>query len=186
MSAASVGFVWSRRRRKGLTLILGLVLFFAAYAWLLDYQEAQVRQRLEELRASDPDRYLAQIRTVVTFDRYIAEYRKLKGYDKFRPEVPPFLLGRWALFPKAKRVSDVYIADDCTNSVAFENGMIVTIGEVGSKHGAEYRLDGSAVTLLLSDVHDVPVWLISYGERLHHIELTLPGYDGKRFGYLCK
>jgi len=175
-----------RRSRKGVLLAIGLVVFFAGYTWFLDYQEAQVRQRLGELRGSNPDRYLNQIRTVVPFDKYLAEYSKLKGYAEYRESVPPFLLGRWALFPEAKRVGDSYLADECIDTIAFEDARVKMSGAVASTHAAKYRLDGSDVIVQLQDGTDVAVRLVSYGERLHHVELDPPGYDGRRFGYLCK
>lgn len=178
--------VRTRSRRKGLLFAVGIVAFFAAYTWLLDYQEAGVKAHLAELRMSNPDLYLSQIRTVVTFEQYLADYRTLKDYQNFRGAVPEFLLGRWALFPEAKRVSDFYFADNCTNSVAFEDGLVKTVGELISSNAAQYRLDGTTVTLKTQLAGEFAVNLVSYGVRLHHIELTMPGYDGPRYGYLCK
>lgn len=180
------GIVRGRRARTGMLMAAGLVAFFAVYTWFLGYQEARVKEIFAGLRTSNPDLYLTELSKVVGFDRYLREYRSLKGYDRFRSDVPPFLLGRWALFPEAKRVSDFYFADNCINSIIFEDGFVKTSGEVTAIHAVDYRLDGNTVTLQLHDGANVPVTLVSYGVRLHHVELTLPGFPGTRYGYLCK
>jgi hypothetical protein len=184
--SAEARFLGRRRGLKELVFAIGLAAFFAAYTSFLDYQENQVRLRMEELRSGDPDTYLSQVRTIIPFDRYIEEYRMVKGYGELRAVVPSFLLGRWALFADAKRVSDSYLADDCTDSIAFEDGRAKAAGEVAWIKEARYRLDGSTVIVELQNIGEIPVRLVSYGERLHHIEFDLPGYDGRRYGYLCK
>jgi len=182
----AVATVRSGSRRKAAVFAVGIAVFFAAYTWLLDYQEAHVKAHLAELRTTDPDRYLSQIQTVVTFEQYLAEYGALKGYDQFRNAVPPFLLGRWALFPEPKRVSDSYVANECSNSISFQDGLVKISGEVVLSRLAKYRLDGTMVLLQLQPAADIAIRIVSYGNRLHHLELDLPGFDGPRYGYLCK
>jgi len=175
-----------RQVRAGIWLSVALLVFFAAYSWFLSYQEARARAYLAELRDRQPDVYLSELSRVAGFDRYLEEFRVLKGYDGFRPDVPSFLFGRWALFPEAKRVGDSYFADTCLNSIAFEDGFVKLAGQAEGLLSVDYRLDGGAVTLRLADFGEVAAHLVSYGVRLHHIELRLPGYEGLSYGYLCK
>lgn len=176
----------SGRRRGGLLFAAGLIAFFAAYAWFLGYQEQRVRASFAELRNSNPELYLNEIGKVVGFERYLAEFRVLKGYQVHREDVPSFLLGRWALFPDPKRVSDVYFAETCIDSIAFEDRLVRISRETTTLHEARYRLQGSTVSVRIADFGEMPVELVSYGVRLHHIELTPPGASGRRYGYLCK
>jgi len=88
--------------------------------------------------------------------------------------------------PEAKRVGDSYFADTCLNSIAFEDGFVKLAGKAEGLLSVDYRLDGGAVTLRLADFGEVAAHLVSYGVRLHHIELRLPGYEGLSYGYLCK
>lgn len=179
------GFV--RRPGRG-TLMLagGLIVFFAAYGWFLDYQENRVKTYFSDLRNSDPELYLNEVSKVVGFERYLEQYRAIKGYDIYRGDVPSFLLGRWALFDQPKRVSDAYFADTCVDSIAFEDGLIkISNGRI-RRRAASYELNNDTVLVKLDNKSVMKVKLVSYGVRLHHIELTPPGAHRLRYGYLCK
>ncbi len=173
---------WPRARIAG-TLVA--VVCIAAYASFLGYEEQRVRAHFAELRATDPERYLAEFRRVAGFTPFLAEFRDLEGYDRFRSEVPAFLLGRWALFTEPKRVGDLYAADICTEAVSLETGVMRVSGPHPGTYPARYRLDGDRAVLRVGD-REVPVRLVSYGLFLHHIELVPPGYDRIRYGYLCR
>lgn len=174
------------RNRGWLLLAAGVIAFFVAYAGFLGYQEQRVKASFAELRNSDPELYLNEISKVIGFQRYLEEYRIIKAYEIYREDVPSFLLGRWALFDAPKRVSDVYFAERCIDSIAFEDRLVRITRQTTSFHDAQYQLSGQTVMVRLDGQTEMPVKLVSYGVRLHHIELTPPGASGTRYGYLCK
>jgi hypothetical protein len=163
-----------------------ILVVFAAYLVFLTYAERQAEAHHAALRATAPDRYLEETRQALGYDHFLQEFRELKGYDAWHETVPSFLLGRWALFDEAKRVSDLYFPASCLDAVAIEDGRIKLLGENAASHAAEYRLDGNTVTARLADGRELPIRLVAYGVRLHHIELTPPGYEKAVYGYLCK
>lgn len=182
---AAVDTVARRGPRGRIAGALIAVVCITAYASFLDYEEQRVRAYFATLRANDPERYLAEFRRVAGFAAFLAEFRDVEGYGRFRPEVPAFLLGRWALFAEPKRVGDLYAADICTEAISLETGVMRVSGPRPGTYPVRYRLDGDRAVLQIKG-GEVPVRLVSYGLFLHHIELVPPGYDSLRYGYLCR
>lgn len=175
------------RRQRLTALGIGIaILAFAAYTVFLTYADRAAKTHYAELRGTEPDLYLSEIRKALGYSRFLEEYRTLKGYDRNQAIVPPFLLGRWALFDAPKRVSDLYYPGTCLNSIEIEDGRIRVLGDKSSEHAATYRMDGDTVTATLADAEPMAIRLVAYGAHLHHIELQPPGYGQTAYGYLCK
>lgn len=175
------------RRRKWTAFGIAVtVLAFAAYVVFLSYANRSAKAHYAQLRDTHPDLYLSEIRKALGFDHFLSEFRTMKGYDKVRETVPPFLLGRWALFAEPKRVSDLYYPATCLNSIEIEDGKVRMLGAHAATRPATYRLDGDVVTAALGDGEAMKIRLVAYGAHLHHIELQPPGYGRTEYGYLCK
>ena len=186
-----VASVFGRRvavRKISVNFLVGLALLLSAlgYVYFLRVEDADAVGNLTELRHSDPVHYLENIRHQKGFHAYVAEYTKTNGYEHLNREVPTFLLGRWALFDQPKRVGDQFIAEDCSNALVIEDGMVKTAGAKAAAYPARYRIDGDTVEAHLGGRNIMSISLVSYDMDLHHIVVTLPGQTKPSYGYICK
>jgi len=173
----------SRQFRFNVTAALAALAFFCVYFILLMHEERRVERAYAELRKSDPDIYLEKIRQVRGFKNFLQEFRALKGFDQARSEAPPFLIGRWALFDEQKRVGDAYVPPSCIQNITIQDGQIA-VG--GTRYAVKYVMQGVATVAQRTDGLTVVIEPVGYGAHLHHIEVTMPGVTGVRYGYLCK
>ena len=169
-----------------LVVALVLIVLGAGYVYLLQVEDKQAVTELEQIRENDPVHYLEDVRERKGFQAYLAEVQSKYGFDKFQTNVPTFLIGRWALFDQPKRVGYQFVAEDCSNFVAIEDGKLKVVGVEPAEYPVKYRIAGSTVEAQLADGKIVPIDLVSFGMDLHHIVLTLPGHTKPQYGYLCK
>ncbi len=175
-------------RKISTNLVIGLVVLLLGfgYIYFLKVEDANAVADLTQLRHEDPVRYLENVRHQQGFSAYLAKLEQNNGYTRFKPDVPPFLLGRWALFEQPQKVGYEYIAEDCSNYAAIEDGAIKLRGETDAVYPAQYRIAGSTVEASVGAGKVMPIQLVSYGMDLHHIVVTLPGQQKPRYGYICK
>lgn len=187
MSASIFGRKRSARKIATNLLVGCFVLLLGfGYIYFLKVEDANAVADLSQLRQSDPVRYLENVRHQEGFRTYLAKVGQNYGYERFQRDVPPFLLGRWALFDAPQRVGNEYIAEDCGDYVAIEDGAIKVRGGMKADYPATYRISQSTVEADVGAGKTLPIKLVSYGMDLHHIVVTLPGQDSPRYGYLCK
>jgi hypothetical protein len=170
-------------------LALGIsatVVLMVGYIMLLNHEERVMSQYYEKLRQTAPDVYLSKIMQARGFRSFIDEYLVIHDYSQPKKTVPPFLLGRWALFEKFKHVSDDFLPDSCLDGVEIEDGRVKFFGKTKGDYPATYTMDGNTVTAQLDGAQDINVNVIGYGSHLHHIEMALPGSDGVQYGYMCR
>jgi hypothetical protein len=169
-------------------LLIGLVVLLLGfgYIYFLKVEDAHAVADLSQLRHADPVRYLENVRHQQGFGTYLAKLKQNYGFEHFKRDVPPFLLGRWALFDEPQRVGYQYIAEDCSDYVAIEDGAIKVRGETEAVYPATYRISRSTVEADVGTGKALPIQLVSYGMDLHHIVVTLPGQQKPRYGYICK
>ena len=175
-------------RKISANLFVGLVVLMLGfgYIYFLKVEDANAVADLSQLRHEDPVRYLENVRHQQGFGTYLAKLEQRYGYQGFKRDVPPFLLGRWALFDQPQKVGYQYIAEDCSDYVAIEDGTIKVRGETETAYPAKYRISRSTVEADIGAGKTLPIQLVSYGMDLHHIVVMLPGQKKPRYGYICK
>ena len=175
-------------RKISTNLLVGLAVLMMGfgYIYFLRVQDANAVADLVQLRHEDPVRYLENVRHQQGFNTYLAALEQNYGYTRFQRDVPPFLLGRWALFDQPQKVGYEYIAEDCSNYAVIEDGMIKLRGETDAAYPAKYRISGTTVEADIGTGKALPISLVSYGMDLHHIVVTLPGHQKPSYGYICK
>ncbi len=169
--------------------VVGALVFLAlalGYIYFLKLEDESAVADLTNMRQNDPVQYLEDVRHRKGFDAYLAQFSSNYGYDHLTHDVPAFLLGRWALFSQPQRVGYQYIAEECFNYLAIEDGEIRAKGKFQADYPARYRISGSTVVADIGHGRTIPISLVSYGMDLHHIVVTLPGQDKPLYGYLCK
>ncbi len=176
----------SRKVRYNLVGAVLLILAMGAYVFFLNVEDHQLARRDATLARTDFARYLEQLRTTKGFAAYMAAYSEAYGYGSWHKDVPPFLLGRWTLDTKPRRVNDEYIPTSCIDALVIEDGWLKTLGASPSQRQVTYRISGDTVEARAANGTTIPIHLVSYDMNLHHIEVTLPGHTGTRYGYQCR
>ncbi len=185
MAAMKFGLGSRRVRYNAIGAVL-LVLAMAGYMLFLNVEDRQLAQRDQTLARTDFARYLEQLRATKGFAVYVAAFSKAYGWDSWQKDVPPFLLGRWALDKRPRRVNDEYIPTSCIDALVIEDGWLKTLGSSQSARTVTYRIDGDTVQARASNGSIIPIKLVSYDVNLHHIEVKLPGYTDTLYGYQCR
>lgn len=175
-----------RRPQMLLISLIAVLVFLIAYVALLNHEDRTMEAYYADLRASDSELYLSKIMQARGFRTFLAEYEDIHDYTQPIAEVPSFLVGRWALFDKAKRVSDDFVPDACVNGVEIEDGQFKVFGDKSAPFSARYTMMGNTVTAHLNGAATARIDVIGYGSHLHHIEVTLPGGNAVRYGYMCR
>lgn len=178
----------NRPRRIWSIVIAGVIslLLLGGYIHLLQMENRDVVVELTDMRQSDPVHYLEAVRERKGFLTYLSELRARDGYDQYQSVVPPFLLARWAMYDQPKRVGYQYVAPDCSNFMAIEDGKIKLVGHKNVEYPVRYRISGATVDARMDDGKVIPIRLVSFGMDLHHIVVQLPGNAKPVYGYLCK
>ncbi len=176
----------SRKIRYNILGAVLLILAMVGYVFFLNVEDHQLAQRDQTLARTDFASYLEQLRTTKGFAAYVTAYNQAYGYDSWHKDVPPFLLGRWALDAKPRRVNDEYIPTSCIDSLVIEDGWLKTLGSAPSQRPVTYRIVGDAVEARATNGTTIPIRMVSYDMNLHHIEVTLPGRSGVLYGYQCR
>ncbi|WP_109466514.1 hypothetical protein [Albibacillus kandeliae] len=165
---------------------LGLsVAAIALYFGVLHTLDGRAQTYFEELRESDPDLYLSQLRESRSFEAYIEEYRVMKGYDTFKPAAPSFLVGRWTMRSEPLRLNPGTTLSQCSDPITFDYGILLMLETGGEALRVSYGIEGQKVMVKEAGIATFPVDLISYGARLDHIEFTPPGETEKVYAYNC-
>lgn len=174
------------RSLRSALIVLAILVAAGGYGWVLKAKNQAVAERFEHLQHSNTRAYLSHVRLTRGFKAYLKEYVRLRHADDWRRDAPPFLVGRWALFDKAKRVSEAYFPEVCLDAAEIEDGRFKRLAKTTATHRARYRMDGDRVVVEFDGNREVPITLKSYGTALHHIVVTLPGEKRPHYGYLCK
>ena len=183
----------SQRRRHGFSrsawLKVGLVVaaLLALYLPVVYLAERQAEQRLEDLRESRPEAYLAQVRGHESFTAYMADYAEIEGFDTWNDQVPSFLLGRWALYRQRQDAGAHFQPAQCADAVEFEDGRFKRLRTDASDATwtAHYRIAAPDVLLDLGDGQTMKVHVAGLERRIHYIRLTPPGTRAPRYAYRC-
>lgn len=180
-------FRWSRRRTRDYILWASAALvLIAGYLAFLEYEEQKMERYYAGLRETRPALYLSKLAQLHGFARYLHEFTTIRHYDQPHRRVPPFLLGRWALFEAEKPVGDHYFPNVCVDGVAIEDGAVRMFGAYSGTHSVTYRMDGDTVLAERSDGGPFVITPHAYGAHVHHIEIALPGHAAPLYGYICK
>lgn len=172
--------------RRTQHMLAGAAVFAALYTFYLAHQNNATERYLEGLRASDPVRYLDDIRRTEGFDSYVEKYRLLEGYVGRKDAAPGFLIGRWTLVDQLQRVPTGTLFPECRRPITFEHGLLgVGEGPGEVKYPISYRISGSAVYLSGPDISPIRVVIAAYGSAIDHLQLTLPDASGPTYAYPC-
>lgn len=188
MSALSIALLPRRLRlRRKILKAAGVGLALTVvYFGFLAFQNHEAKLYFEQLRQTDPVRYLEDVRKSEGFESYLDKLRLLEGFDRFQPAAPPFLVGRWTLKTAPERVAPGYVFPDCTNPVRFETGLVtVGSGADAKSYDAQYRIAGHDIWLRVPQVGLVKVGLVAYAAGIDHLEIVVPGQTAKSYAYLC-
>lgn len=176
----------SRRFRFNAGLGVASLLLFGAYVLALTQLQRSTEKTYVELRSSDPDRYLSEIRQAEGFRVYLEKFRELKDYKTPQRLAPPFLIGRWALHDKPLRVDDSYVPPSCLDNVVIQDGQIRTGRPEEATYDVRYVMGGKRVLAMREGLTPIVIVPVGYAAHLNHIEITLPDDERPRYGYLCK
>lgn len=175
----------SRRFRFNAGVGLASLALFAIYVFALTQVQHSTEKAYAELRVSDPDLYLSNIRQAEGFRVYLRQFTELKGYGTPQFEAPPFVIGRWVLYGEPMRVDDAYVPPVCLDDVVIQDGLI----RVGRPKPADYKvhyvIEGPMVLARRESGAPISIVPIGYGVHVNHIVISLPGAK-PRYGYLCK
>ena len=141
----------------------------------------------QDLRGTDPDLYLAQLRDSRSFSAYLDEYRAMRGYDAYKPAAPSFLVGRWTMRPEPLRLTPGTPPGQCTDAVTFDYGVLLMSGGSDGVVPVQYRIEDQTVEVdVESEALDgFTIDLVSYGARLDHVEFQPPGRTETVYAYNC-
>lgn len=171
-------------RRSTLILLACGIGFAVFYLFFLSYQDRRAETYLEELRQSDPDAYLEQVRLREGFSHYVVEFATLEKFDQFRTAVPSFMVGRWTLRESIER-TPIGTSPDCSDPITFEYGRIELPRDDISRP-SQFRLDGQTLEVRPRNDDPISVALVSYGAAINHLELVPPGRDRLFYAYPCR
>ena len=179
------------KRRKGLrrktiqVLIIGLAVGLV-YSGYLTIQNRRAETYYENLRQSDPVRYLDDLRKNEGFDSYLDKFRLLEGYDKYQVDVPPFLVGRWTMKSAPERIAPRTTIAECSESITFEKGLVeLSVDGKKTEYPVEYKIVGSDIWLLGKGIGRLKIGMVVYVNAIDHLELTPPGSDKQVYAYIC-
>ncbi|GHE00042.1 hypothetical protein U879_10125 [Defluviimonas sp. 20V17] len=174
-------------RRETLNVLIGVAIFGALYIGYLAYQNHRAEAYYANLRKTDPLRYLDDLRKSEGFAAYLDKYRLLEGYTSDRPQVPPFILGRWTMRVVPQRVAPGTVFSDCLNPVSFQHGLFrLHEGPKAVAYKVEYRITGQDLILTGDRIGRLAVAMVSYGSAIDHLELHPPGEaDQTYYAYRC-
>jgi len=171
--------------------ILGLAAFVVVYIVILNHEERVMEDYYKDLRETDPALYLSEIRQARGFDYFLTEYLRMNDYETPKAEVPPFLMGRWALFGEEKRVGDDFMPESCLNSLEIEDARLKLL-EDGEERlfPVRYTMDGNRASAHLEQGQAAHIAVVAYGSHVHHVEvdgLPVAGQNPSTtwYGYLC-
>ncbi len=178
---------WNGRRTKTYFLsTVAILTLIAGYVVFLQYEENRMERYYASLRSTQPAVYLSKLAQLRGFDTYLKEFASLRSYEQPQDRVPPFLLGRWALFQTEQQVGDHYFPDACLSGAEIEDGTIRLFGEYKGGYQVQYKIAGGKVEAVLDNGDVILVTPQAYGAHLHHIEIALPGQQAPLYGYICK
>ena len=175
----------SRRFRFNAGVGIASLVLFAVYVLALTQIQHSTEKTYAELRASDPDLYLAKIRQAEGFRVYLRQYTALKGYGTPKREAPPFVIGRWVLYNEPMRVDDAYVPPVCLDDVVIQDGLIRTGRPKPAEYKVRYVIEDKRVLAQRDNGPPITIVPVGYGTHVNHIEVMLPGAK-MRYGYLCK
>lgn len=175
-----------RLRRETLLAVLGVLLFGILYVAFLAFQNSRAESYYENLRKTDPVRYLDDLRRNQGFASYLDTYRLLEGYGSPKAAAPSFLVGRWTMRTATMRVTPGSTFSNCSDPVAFEHGLIeIGAGKERKDFQTTYRLRGQEAVLDGPQLDGLKVRLVSYGAAIDHLEFVPPGRDTTVYAYRC-
>lgn len=174
-----------RKRLLPFTIVISVALL-VGYIMLLNHEEYAMETYYSDLRQKDSELYLTKIMQARGFRVFLREYLAIHDYSTPVEEVPPFLVGRWALFDKEKRVSDNFIPDACLSGLELEDGHLKFFGSDTATYPALYTMADTTVTAHLAGNDKVTIKVVGYGSHLHHIIVNTPDKDQPSYGYMCR
>lgn len=161
--------------------VLAIFLYFA----VLHVLDGRAETYFRELRESNPQLYLTQLRESRGFETYLETYRTMEGYDSFKPAAPSFLVGRWTMRPAPLRLTPGTAPNECSNPVTFDYGIILLLESGGGALPVTYEIENQSVLLKAAQIGTFTVNLVSYGADLDHIEFRPPGRTDIVYAYNC-
>lgn len=185
MTILRVPPVLLRKRLLPITILVSVALL-AGYVALLNHEERAMEAYYSNLRQADTDLYLSKTMQARGFRVFLKEYLAIYNYTQPKAEVPPFLVGRWALFDEEKRVSDNFIPDLCLSGVELGDGRMKFFGADTVSYPARFSMAGTTVTAHLADAGRATIDVVGYGSHLNHIVVKGPDSSQPRYGYMCR
>ncbi|MGO4915540.1 hypothetical protein [Pseudogemmobacter sp. W21_MBD1_M6] len=173
-------------RRDTIKILLAASVFGAVYFLFLSLQNDRAQSYFEDLRRTNPDLYLDNLRKSDGFAEYVDTFRLLEGYYTDKIAAPPFLVGRWTMKPAPQRIASGTVFADCKDPIVFEQGLVEFARDgIKTQHQVTYRIIGQKVFLNGEDINHLAVTMVSYGAAIDHLELVPPGRDQTHYAYPC-
>jgi hypothetical protein len=172
-----------RRSLKALYVGASLLAVYLAYFAFIQREENEARQTAAAMHESDSAHYLESVDAHQGFD---AEYARIHDYSTPRTDVPPFLIGRWALFDAEKQVQESYIPEDCTDALVIEDGHVRLLDGETDRFDVHYSIVGDKVIADTAGGETIRIRPVAYTSHIHHLVVDLPGAKASVYAYLCK
>ncbi|MBK1667723.1 hypothetical protein CKO28_06705 [Rhodovibrio sodomensis] len=170
------------RYRITLRVALLVALALTVYVPLMLSAERQAAQRLEELRAEDPQAYLEVLKREEGFDAYLAAFARLRGFDDWRAAPPVFLHGRWRLYETRQYVDDSFAPEPCTPAVRFLEGSVRLPS--APARDALYTIQNAHIAVQRPGASTLSIDPVAPRQSVHYLRIEgLP--QGLRFAYRC-
>lgn len=174
------------RNRAALYVAAGLVVVYLGYFAFLQKEENTARENVAAMHQSDATRYLESVDALQGFDAYFAEFAKIHDYTRPRDDVPPFLVGRWAMFDAPKQVQESYIPQECGNALMIEDGRVRILGEKAASFDVKYSIVADVVLADTAGGETIRIAPVAYSNHIHHLVVDLPDSEQPVYAYLCK
>ena len=174
-----------RPNRIEVLSIGGALIAIPLYLAVLHNLDGRAETYFSNLRETDAELYLTQLRESRGFAAYVDEYREIRGYDEVRTAAPSFLVGRWTMRPEPLRLTPGTPPGRCVDPITFDYGIVLLAQGAEGAFDAGYRIEGQSVRIESPDQRNFSVDLVSYGARLDHLEFHLPGREDAVFAYSC-
>jgi hypothetical protein len=171
--------------RREWTSAITIAVAIVSYFIVLEVLDRRAATYFNEVRATDPDLYLDQLRAGQGFDAFLPEYASLKGFDTSVAKTPAFLMGRWSMRDAPLRLNPGERPRFCTDPIVFDYGIVIIDDATGEPIHVGYRITGGMVEVSTATGQSFEIDPVSYGSTIDYLKFVPPNRTAPVYAYLC-